>query len=95
VLLRTDLRTAQREVPSAVGVLAWAGDGVLLFGQSDDLRWFASELARLPFAFEIRRPHALRAALAEHAQALLAMAAPEGSTRSAPGAARGKERRKP
>jgi hypothetical protein len=51
------------------------GDGVLLRRQlCDDLAWFARELARLPFGFEIRRPHALREALCVCAQGLLAMA---------------------
>ena len=64
MLLDTDLQTAQRELFPAAGVLEWVGDGVLLRGQVDDLRWFARELARLPFGFEIRRPAALRKALA-------------------------------
>jgi len=74
VLLRTDLATARRELFPTACVLAWAGDGVLLLGQTEDLRWFALELSRLPFAFEIRRPAALRSALAEHAEALLGLA---------------------
>ncbi len=74
VLLRTDLPTAQRVLFPTAGVLTWAGDGVLLLGQTDDLRWFARELSRLPFAFEIRRPAALRTALTKHARALLEIA---------------------
>ena len=64
MLLRTDLRTAQRELYPSIGVLEPLGDCVLLRGQCDELAWFARELARLPFAFEIRRPPELRAALA-------------------------------
>jgi predicted DNA-binding transcriptional regulator YafY len=75
VLLRTDLRTAQREIFAMLGVLESVGDGVLLRGQCDDLVWFARELARLPFGFEIRRPRALRAAVRECAEGLLAQAA--------------------
>lgn len=71
VLLDADLQTAQRELFPAAGVLEWVGDGVLLRGQVDDLRWFARELARLPFRFEIRRPTALRDALASVARQLL------------------------
>jgi predicted DNA-binding transcriptional regulator YafY len=71
VLLDTDLQTAQRELFPAAGVLEWVGSGVLLRGQVDDLRWFARELARLPFRFEIRRPTALRDALASVARQLL------------------------
>jgi predicted DNA-binding transcriptional regulator YafY len=75
VLLKTDLRTAQRELFPAAGVLEWTGDGVLLRGQVDSLAWFARELARLPFAFGIREPAALRQALAAVARGLLAAAA--------------------
>jgi predicted DNA-binding transcriptional regulator YafY len=63
VLLKTDLPTAQRELFPAVGVLEWEGAGVLLRGEVDSLSWFARELARLPFDFEIRKPRALRRAL--------------------------------
>src|SRR5262249_2785071 len=63
VLLKTDLKTAQRELFPAVGVLEWTGDGVLLRGEVDSLPWFARELARLPFAFAIQRPASLRRAL--------------------------------
>jgi predicted DNA-binding transcriptional regulator YafY len=60
VLLETDLATARRELFPAIGILEWVGSGVLLRSQVDDLRWFARELARLPFAFEIRQPPELR-----------------------------------
>jgi len=81
VLLKTDLQTAQRELFPAVGVLEWTEDGVLLRGQADSLRWFARELARLPFAFQIRQPTALRQAVEAVAQRLLALAALQGGTR--------------
>jgi predicted DNA-binding transcriptional regulator YafY len=71
VLLRTNLDTARRELFRTIGVLEPAATGVLLFGQTDDLSWFARELARLPFDFEIRRPPELRAALRECARRLL------------------------
>lgn len=70
VRLATDLQTAQRELFPAAGVLEWVGNGVLLRGQVDDLQWFARELARLPFGFEIERPAALREALGSVAQHL-------------------------
>ena len=60
VLLATDLATAKRELFPAAGVLEWAGDWVLFRAQADDLDWFARELARLPFAFRILTPSALR-----------------------------------
>ncbi len=63
VLLRTDLATARRETFDTIGVLEPAGEDTLLFAQADDLAWFARELTRLPFDFEIRHPEALREAL--------------------------------
>jgi len=71
VLFETDLETARREVFPAFGVLERAAGGVLLRGQTDDLDWFARELARLPFSFEIRRPSALCEALESCARRLL------------------------
>jgi predicted DNA-binding transcriptional regulator YafY len=74
VLLKTGLQTAQRELSPAVAVLEWTAEGVLLRGQVDSLPWFARELARLPFAFEIRKPAALRRALEAVARRLLKVA---------------------
>ena len=71
VLLDTDLATARRELFPAAGMLEKTQNGVLLRSQVDELPWFARELARLPFSFEIRRPAALRDALASHAERLL------------------------
>jgi predicted DNA-binding transcriptional regulator YafY len=64
VVLETDLATAQRHLLPSVGVMEWTGDAVLLRAQVDDLDWFARELAHLPFRFSIRRPAALRSAVA-------------------------------
>jgi predicted DNA-binding transcriptional regulator YafY len=75
VLLKTDLPRARRELFATIGVLEPADGGVVLRGQTDDLDWFARELARLPFDFEIRHPAALREALRVRARALLARAA--------------------
>jgi len=71
VLLLTDLETAQRQLPESMGVFQPAGQGVLLHSQTDDVSWFARQLARLPFAFEIQEPPALREALHAWAQQLL------------------------
>src|SRR5260370_9805897 len=60
VVLDTDLATAQRHLFPSIGVLEWMDNAVLLRAQADDLDWFARELARLPFGFDIRRPDALR-----------------------------------
>jgi predicted DNA-binding transcriptional regulator YafY len=70
VLLKTDLQTAQRQLFSAAGVLEWTGEHVLLRAQVDDVHWFARELSRLPFDFEIRQPAELREALESHAARL-------------------------
>jgi predicted DNA-binding transcriptional regulator YafY len=74
VLLKTDLLSARRELSPTIAVLDWTADGVLLHAQVDDLTWFAQELARLPFAFEIRKPAGLRRALRAVARRLLALA---------------------
>jgi predicted DNA-binding transcriptional regulator YafY len=74
VLLMTDLQTAQRELFSAFGVLEWKGNCVLLRSQADDLFWFAQELARLPFGFEIVKPAALRDSVVAVGERLIAMA---------------------
>ena len=63
VLLHADIATAQREIFETIGVLEPVGDSTLLRAQADDLDWFARELSRLPFEFEIRQPDALRVAL--------------------------------
>ncbi len=63
VLLRTRVETAQAQLFEGIGVFQPCEEGVLLHAQADDLHWFARQLARLSFAFEIREPPALRAAL--------------------------------
>jgi predicted DNA-binding transcriptional regulator YafY len=60
VLLRTDLAAARREWHPTAGVLEACEGGVLVRGSVDELDWFARELIRLPFAFEVRKPTALR-----------------------------------
>ena len=74
VVLHTDLATAQRELFATIGIFEQTDGGVLLRGQADDLKWFARELARLPFPFTICGPRALRNALAACARELLAIA---------------------
>jgi predicted DNA-binding transcriptional regulator YafY len=70
--LETDLATARRELFETIGVFEPAEGGVRLLARTDDLAWFARELARLPFGFRIRKPAALRKALGRIARALLA-----------------------
>jgi predicted DNA-binding transcriptional regulator YafY len=56
VLLRTDLKTAHAELLSTIGVFEAVEEGVVLRSQTDDLEWFARQLAGLSFAFQIRHP---------------------------------------
>lgn len=74
VHLDTDLDTARRELFPAFGLLEPAPRGVRLRAQADDLAWFARELARLPFDFTVRKPAALRTALATTAARLARLA---------------------
>ena len=70
VLLQTDLANALRHVHGSIGALTPVPGGVLLRSQEDDLDWYAHQLARLPFAFSIKQPAALRAALKRCARRL-------------------------
>ena len=74
VLLHTDMETARRALFDSIGLLHPADGGVMLHSQADDVDWFARELARLPFTFEIRQPPALRTALHALAQRLQQLA---------------------
>ncbi len=72
VLLHTELPAAQAAIFTTLGVLETVDGGTMLHSQADDLGWMARELARLPFAFSIMHPPALRDELIRHATALLA-----------------------
>ncbi|MDT7837759.1 helix-turn-helix transcriptional regulator [Aquabacterium sp. OR-4] len=74
VLLHCDPATARRAVFAELGTLTPHGRGVQLDTQADNLDWVARELARLPFAFSVQRPVALRRAIAALAARLLARA---------------------
>ncbi|MGO4377952.1 helix-turn-helix transcriptional regulator [Pseudoduganella sp. RAF53_2] len=74
VLLKTDLQRAQSVLPDWIGLLEQTPNGVLLHNQSDELEWFARQLAALPFGFEIIGPPELCAVLAQHARQLLSAA---------------------
>jgi len=71
VLLKTDLKSAREQLFDAIGIFAQTEDGVLVRSQAVDLDWFARELARMPFAFEIHSPPELRDAVRVCAQRLL------------------------
>ena len=65
VFLHTDIDCARRELPNALGIAEASDKGVLLKGSADELDWYARELMRLPFRFEVRAPTDLRAMLAK------------------------------
>lgn len=71
VLLKTTLARAQAQFFDTMGVFEQAADGVVMHNQSDDIAWFARQLASLPFGFEIRQPPALRDEVRKCAEALL------------------------
>lgn len=75
VLLHTDLAKAREAFSRAIGLFETADDGVLLHARTDDLTWFARQLARVPFEFEIRAPQRLRRELLAHAARLQKLAA--------------------
>ena len=75
VLLKTDLETARSQLMDTIGLFEQAEDGVLLHNQSDDLGWFARQLASLPFALEVIAPPELRSELSNVAARLLQIAA--------------------
>lgn len=65
VLLKTDLASAQAHLFAEAGVFEQTADGVVIHNQSDELEWFARQLAGMPFEFEIRSPPELRAAVGD------------------------------
>ncbi|MGE5615806.1 MAG: helix-turn-helix transcriptional regulator, partial [Bacillota bacterium] len=70
VRVRGDLESVKRELAPVLGLAEAHGDGVLIKGSADDLEWYARELMRLPFAFEVRTPSALRTTLFKLARAM-------------------------
>ncbi len=77
VLLHTDLPTAQQRLFTEIGTLEYHVDKnrrkpmVLLRSEADDLDFFARELARFPFRFEVLSPTALAVRVERHARQLL------------------------
>lgn len=77
VLLKTSLECAKAQFYDTFGVFEQTDDGVVMHNQSDHIEWFARQLARLPFDFEIRRPHKLREEVEKVGLRLLQMCAGE------------------
>ncbi|HEU4852425.1 MAG TPA: GNAT family N-acetyltransferase [Telluria sp.] len=82
VLLRTTLERARAQFFDGFGVFEQTGDGVVVHNQSDDIEWFARQLASAPFEFEIRHPPELRDAVRACGERLLGQAG--GSAPGAP-----------
>lgn len=74
VLLKTDIKTAMGELGENIGLFEPCAGGVLFKTRTDGLDWFARQLARVSFGFEIHEPTALRESLKVHAVRLLALA---------------------
>ncbi len=71
VLLKTTLEAAQAQLFSAIGVYQPCKKGLMLYSQTDDLAWYARQLARLDCRFEVIAPASLKTAVARHATRLL------------------------
>ena len=74
------LATARAELFDAIGVFRPVSNAVMLYGQADDLHWFARQLAQASFDFEVLEPPALRDAIRDSARRLLRLA--EGPTQA-------------
>ena len=70
VWVQTDTDCAKREMTPALGIVEPEGTGVVVKGSVDDLEWYARELMRLPFRFEVRAPYALHATVGRLAREL-------------------------
>lgn len=71
VRIEATLRAVAARVSPALGILEPSGAGVLMRSQTDDLDWFARELAGWPWRFEILKPRRLITAIQRHARLLL------------------------
>jgi predicted DNA-binding transcriptional regulator YafY len=67
VLLRTDPGRARNEFSPAIGLFEAVDGGVMLRARTDDLAWFARQLARVSCDFAILKPAKLREELAARA----------------------------
>jgi predicted DNA-binding transcriptional regulator YafY len=74
VLLKTDIKTAMGELGDRIGLFEPCAAGVLFRTRTDGIDWFARQLARLSFPFEIREPSELAHAVRKHAKQLLVLA---------------------
>ncbi|MES2128182.1 MAG: YafY family protein [Pseudomonadota bacterium] len=73
VLLKTTLDAASKHFFDAIGTFEQVDGGVILYSQTDHIDWFASQLASVPFEFEVRAPESLRVAVQKVGERLLRM----------------------
>ncbi|MBW3568185.1 MAG: YafY family transcriptional regulator [Proteobacteria bacterium] len=78
ILLHTDLANALSELHESLGLFEPFENGVLLRARTDSIDWFARQLSRLSFAFDIREPGELRTAVYRHANRLVQQHRTEG-----------------
>jgi len=71
VLLKTDAASVRAHLFAEAGVFVETAEGVVIHAQSDELDWFARQLAGMPFDFEIRHPPELHAAVGDCVRRLL------------------------
>jgi predicted DNA-binding transcriptional regulator YafY len=71
IMLKTDLQTAIKEMGGSIGLFEPCAEGVLLRSHTDSIDWYARQLAKVPFAFEVRYPRELLTALRACAENLL------------------------
>jgi predicted DNA-binding transcriptional regulator YafY len=76
VLLKADLASVRTQLFAEAGVLEETAEGVVVHAQSDELDWFARQLAGMPFDFEIRQPPELHAAVGDCVRRLLRCSPP-------------------
>jgi predicted DNA-binding transcriptional regulator YafY len=70
IVLHTDLATAKSELFETLGVAEAFEGAVLLKGFAEELEWYARELMRLPFRFDVRAPKELGTTIAKLASRL-------------------------
>ena len=73
LLLRTDIKTAQKEVFDVLGILEVHQDGIIMRGSVEDLDWLARQISIFSFDFIVREPVELRAEIKKHAAKLVGL----------------------
>ena len=96
IFIHADMAGARREMCHTLGKpVEEEGEGVRISGSADDLDWYARELIRLPFRFEVRSPDPLRETLAKIGQGLAAQFSKPSATLREPVKARPVRAREP